>query len=475
MPILDQKVEIFSKLSALKTLNSSNLTGYKSKLTNSLPSVNNGNSVMSFLMDLLKVTRGMENIVNDISKILSQELPKIEVKIKQGLKDELKSSISCQINPHLPDYIKSTSSGINVKVSNADFFDILHTNPTSSVGNLIYNDVNSGANSKDFNTFLYNTLQSDNSTQTWGLSTVNKQIMDFSFISSGSTNNTLNIKANSSYDNLTLTQFNNDFIDSVNLFYPASIMNKVTDLLYGTLASSIGKNKQQLVKEQQINDILTKFINAEDDDTIDDSYFQFSNDQVREQLENSINRSNGIRKLVSCGQYEASIPFNVLSGATIPIQSATTIVDINTGTNKALNTLANQSASNASTTDQNNVKLDFHVSFLQNLIQALISEILTPKLLILFILNDKIVNGQNSTISDPVTFLKTHKSLMKAISSTVSTTIQNYITKICIQEIQKLVAQEIEKKAVDMGKNASVQMLSLFGVSSTVLRKIKGL
>jgi hypothetical protein len=198
MSVVDKKKEVFGKIAAARTLTESMP---KLKLISSMPSINNNGNVVDFLTDLIKSLIGFDALESAVIDTITRSLPKIEKQIKNVLKVELKSIVSCGIDPSLPIWITSNGDGIIIEVEKIDFNDIFKTDPNSVAGKLIYNDITPVlTDSSDFNTFLYGVIQEDGVMYTW------QNIFDITFNSLGSgtiPNNTLTIKANPSYNSKT--------------------------------------------------------------------------------------------------------------------------------------------------------------------------------------------------------------------------------------------------------------------------------
>src|ERR1039458_3303201 len=104
MAIIDQTKQVFGNIAALRTLND-NFPSLKT--TSSFPSVSNKTNSLTFLTDLLKALVGYNVLVKTIVDILTYSLKEIELDIKKALKTQLKSIVSCGIDPSLPSYLKS--------------------------------------------------------------------------------------------------------------------------------------------------------------------------------------------------------------------------------------------------------------------------------------------------------------------------------------------------------------------------------
>jgi hypothetical protein len=118
MSVVDKKRKVFGNIAAARTLTESMP---KLKLNSSFPSVNNKGDTITFLTDLIKSLIGYIALVNAIVDILTHSLEKIERDIKKALKTELKSIVSCGVDPSLPAFIKSTGAGIVIEVKKKEF------------------------------------------------------------------------------------------------------------------------------------------------------------------------------------------------------------------------------------------------------------------------------------------------------------------------------------------------------------------
>ena len=469
--IIDKKKKIFGNIAAARTL-TEGLP--KLKTTSSFPSINNGGNSITFLTDLIKSLIGYEALMTTLVDILTYSLGEIEREIKISLKQDLKNIVSCGVDPHLPSFIKSTGAGIVIEVNKVDFIDLLKTDPNSTGGNLLYNDItNPLFNSTDFNTFLYGALQDDGNTHTW------HNIFDITFNSVGTNtrpNNTFTIKANPSYNNKTLTDLNNNFIDSLTLFNTPSILNRIIDTIFGSIAVSVKKTRKQLETEAQINSVIDKLVNSDSDDVIDDSYFTFSNDEVYVQQQDSGLRSKGIVKLECCNKVAASVPVSFLTNFNADFSAATTTIQKKDVINNNLVLMANQNTANSpNPSDHYSIKLNFVQQIINNLIKTIIGIVLSPKVVMIFIINYKIIYGSTAKFDGPIDYIKKNKVLFNSIMKKISGIIIKILLVIALKKIAELVAATAAKKQIEKGKNQLVQILSLVGVPQEGLRVIKEL
>jgi hypothetical protein len=494
MSILDKKNKTMALVAAIKIGIADKSNKANKKKTQSLDSYNNKKGkIVDFLTDLLTILVGFYMLINTIVDAFTYYLDKIEQEIKKALKIELKSIVSCGIDPSMPAFLKSTGSGIFIEVNKVDFFELFKTDPNTPAGKLMYKDIsNPLISSTDFNTFLAGVIQSDTQTQTWNNKS-GQPLLTITFNSQGTgniPNNTLTIKAASGYDSKKLTDFNNDFIDSLTLFNTQGIINRLLDSIYGSISFNIGKNKKQLINEARINTVIDKIIDADANDVINDNYFTFTNDETYGHEQQATLRQQGIQILNLSNPTNASIPMGMLTDMNdqlnVPnltqIQQKAIIAD-------NLAKMANQTTINnlpnvpnipnipnipsmptpPSIPDNVSIKLSFTTELFKNFTKTIVSSILSPKVIMIFLVNLKIVYGPAATYDDGVDFIKKNKNVFKSLIRGISTIIIKLLLGLALKEIAKLVAKYIAKKQAEKMSKRKAQILSLVGVSAKTL------
>ena len=468
MSIIDKKRKVFGNIAAIKTLTEGMP---QLKLSSSFPSINNGGNSITFLTDLIKSLIGYEALVSTVVDILTHSLAQIEKDIKIALKQELKNIVSCGVDPSIPAFL--TGSGITIEVSKVDYLDLFKVDPNSPSGKLLYNDVTSPlSNSTDFNTFLYDVIQNDGTPMVWA------NVLQITFNSigtGGNPNNTFTIKKAPAFSG-TLTDLNNKFIDSLTLFNSENIVNRIVDIIFGSISVSIKKTKKQLEKEAAINNVIDCIVDSDEGDVIDDNYFTFTNEEVYVHQQKADLRQKGITKLECCNKIAASVPVSMLTGFTAEMSGATTTQEKKDVINKNLVAMANQTTANSSNqSDHISIKLNFFQEIINNLIKAIIGVILSPKVVLIFLINYKIIYGTTESFDGPIDFIKKNKNLFQSMMKKIAAMIIKILVAIAIKKIAEMVAASNVKLEIEKAKNKLSQLLSLVGIPQDTLRLIKGL
>ena len=471
MSVINKKKKVFGKIAAAKTLASGMP---KLKSSSSMPSINNDGDAITFLTDLIKVLVGFEALVTTVVETLTNSLPKIERAIKKALKTELKSIVSCGVDPSLPTWIQSTGTGIVIEVRKIDFLDMLRTDPNSVPGKLIYNDVVTPlTSSSDLNTFLYEVIQNPTVTYQWpqGNPILNMTFNELG--TGGNPNNTLTITAAPAYDTKTLTDLNNDFIDSLQFLNSGNVLNKIMDIIYGTVSSVAGISQKVLENEQKINGVVDKMVNNVNKGPINDSAFSFSKEETLKQQAEAAARKRGFKNIKTANDIPSSVPIGSLTSYNQQLLLATTLAQKKDVISSNLNNMANLSTANVpNPSDVVSSKLNFIQQIIVSMIKSIVGIILSPKVILVFLINYKIVYGPTATFSDPIDFIKKNKNLINNIMKVIAVELIKILLTIALKEIAILVAQTIAKKQIEKNTNKLAQLQSLIGLPPNLIRNL---
>jgi hypothetical protein len=484
MSLKDKKQKVFAEIAAAKTLTNdlvalrNQLVGQISGLINSFPSLNNGNDIILFLTDLLKSLIGQQEFINVIVETLTKYLDKFEQALKKTLKTVLKEIISCSLDPSIPSYLKSTGSGIIVRVDKIDFFDMLKTDPITPIGGLIYDDIPASTapltDSSDFNTFLYGVIQDGISTNppvthTW------KGILTFTFYQNGSgdiPNNSLVIKTTPAYDVKSIVNLNDDYIDSLKLIDAKKFVNQLIDILFGSISVQQNKTRKQLQTEAEINDIIDRLANANANTEISDDFFNFTNAEVARQEEIADNRRNGIIKVKTSTEFDATMPVEFLTDFTNNYNQTSTLVEQRSLITNTLNSMSDNLASQTpNSEDKQTIKIGFAIDMIRNLIKSLANILISPKVIIIFLINFKILYGPTAEYTDAKDFMKKNKKLFNVLFKMLEKEIVKLLMSYVMREATKLAGQVGLAKQLEKIQNRKDQVLSLIGVGTAKLSK----
>ena len=235
------------------------------------------------------------------------------------------------------------------------------------------------------------------------------------------------------------------------------------------------------VSYEKINKIIDKMvdedINTKDNDTQgDDGFFSFSNEDMVVIERRSIERQRGIIKIKTSEEVNGSVPVSSLTSFTETMSVAQTEKQKKDALTNGLNKMADDSSGKVTNPgDKYTVKLNFFMSIIKNLIKVIVGIILSPKIVLIFLIIYNIVYGPNASYKDGVDFIRKNKKLFKQIIKRIAGMIIRILLAIAMRRITKLIGDATKEKLKEKLATKKAQLLSLTGVPQEALRKIKGL
>jgi hypothetical protein len=457
MSLFDLKRNLLNEIAALRSLN----TGFPElNLSSSFPSLDNNSNIIDFLLDLIKNLIGFEQLKEELIRFLTYQTNSIEATIKLILKNILKKYFSCSTDALIPDFmIDGLGDGFNVSVRQVDFFGLLKVDPNSIGGQLIYGNIE-----QDLNAFLYNVLQGNSGT--W------KSLLVVEYLPQGVVDgvvktNVFNVKIDSSWSGRTVNDFINTFIDSVILFTLPSLINKIFDIIFGAISSLLGKSPSEVEGEVELELLVNKIVDLPDT-VIDNSYFDFTPDEINYFNERVDERLNGRRILKDCNFVSSSINPNDLVDTNQQLSSAATLVEIQRVLDNQFTILANQATDNLDETSQEFGILNFFEQLFKGIIQGLANVVFAPKIMFLFVTYFKIVNNSVGFVNFKDFLQQNREFVIEIIREALLPLLTEFLLKLCIKYVTQLAIADQVGKFREITKNQQLQILSLTGVPQDV-------
>lgn len=470
----DVKSDVFGTINSFRVL----VNDYpKLKTNNSYSSINNSNDPIDFIIDLFNSLGGIEDLQSILTDILVNQLDQIEAEVKESVKSSIKEYISCNIEPSVTD--ENIRNGIDIPLKDVDLFNQMRKSPLDDDGGLYYFDVdNNLSKSTDFNVFFYSVVNNQNNgNNIWGKhqDVWKNDILTLSFTENGNTtsddgkvlHNYITVNMDKYYNTngndsaKKLMEFNSDYINSVKFFDSKNLTTKIIDKIFGVLKSSNKRTKDELLLESQVEVIIDRLSNAEDDVEIDDSYFSFSNEQY-----NQLQRQAELKK-IGVNEYNGDTTI----GIQIKIEDLlTTIGNIDENTNlieqtKLVNDCFEEVINSA--TENSNEKFSFKTNLIKSLIKELTMSltmiIASPKVYTLLAVNTKLLGLKYPT--DINSFFSENQNLI----SNVTKSIKDIVLGILMKKIIKLANGLITNVGAELLKEQLLKqkkyMLSLLPIN----------
>lgn len=407
MGFVGDKKEIVNSVALFEVLG--NLP--KTKSVSSLESVNSPSlNLMKFLLDLFvitckdnKTTPTPGKIVYtkcDVRRILIDILndffPKLVAIIKQAIKEAIKSSLACGTNFKLP----NTNARVSIDMKNLDVNGLTKIDPNTTVGSTFYGK----DATKDFNRYLSDLAQTGGSGSWKGILNMNystqSQKLDVelnpSYLNNGGSTSfngsTPSVPKAPSFDN-----FLNDYTDSLELINKENLMARVTDKLTGSLSSGLNSSLEKFISQEKVSRLQDKINNSEcgggKNYNLDDSFYTFSDEEVLEIEEMSNQKYKGKTFLdLGCGLQEVSLDTDLFKKTFDDIRNSTT-ADSTGVLVQSLETINTDLTKNVSEENKENSKKSLNYKMIEEIPKIFAEIVFEPKIMVLYQLSSKIVNG----------------------------------------------------------------------------------
>lgn len=447
------------------------------------------------LLDLFKqsLPKSGNKSLNTISRFFLEAAEATKSRMNEILIEEVVSTIGCSEEQSYEDKLNQP---IYIKVSQVDLFKRLKYSPDDKDAKFYYENSATGPGviPNSVNRVLYERLQNlGQSYQTQfgsdyrGVS--GQDLFDVEYVqfypAVGPTNfgDFFKITLKPQLNNrTTVSDFLRDYYGSIDILQFDVLTAEIMNALTGAFDFSIGLSTDQMREQTKFDLILkrlmgictdpTKKIDVagtaklSDQDFIDDSFFEVSNQELRLIEEKINNTINGVVQFEDCG--DLKLPVNVQASRTI----VEDVITENVSSKKidrveqAISELANDPKWKELVPSLGldvNFKASLDTSLITQLPKIVFKTILSPKVMLGFLIMVKAVSSQFSAqldnlFDDLEKFMKTFKKFVVNFMQRVTSIFVEELFKI----VKKQVKQLVEKILSDIVKEAKNKQLAMY-------------
>ena len=242
------------------------------------------------------------------------------------------------------------------------------------------------------------------------------------------------------YKGLTIYEFNYDLIMGMKLFDARSIVSALFDTLQNaSLGLSVGLEERHQESTDTIKEIIKNIINT-DDSTVNDCYHTFSNERYNMLLSNTANkRLNRTDKFYDAKQILSAS----LSGDTVNEEEVL---------HRAIAQAKVTVTEGSDGSDEYGIANNFIFSLLNNLITAIVQSLLSPKLLMVIVVNQSMMGGGKWEKFNFSNLFKALQDIIVGIVKEVKDLIIDKLWKLVATRLDPLItitSDEIVKEQLD--------------------------
>lgn len=448
------------------------------------------------LLDLMKETFSTtgSTALTTVKRYFLEAAQNTKPLIKTILTEEIINTLGCSEEQSYEDKI---GQEIYIKVSQIDLFKKLIYSPEDETAKYYYEtkSTSSGTIPYSLNRELYNRLQNigqsyetEYGSKYYGAS--GQQLFDIEYVQFYPSNNPTNF---GDFYKITLSQQPNntntvsnflfDYYESIDIFGMNTIMTEMLNQLFGGLDFQLGVSSDNLREEKKFDLILKRIMgicsdpnkkidvsgNAKlnDQDLIDDSFFEVSNQELR-RIENDINNIiSGLVEFESCEGVKLPINTAAMFSALDQVISETnpsSQVDL---VEQALDDLSkdpNWSNLVPSIGIDLNIKADIDLKVINNMAKVIYRTTLSPKVMLGFLimvksLNNNLAQTIDGLYDDLNGFMKTFRNFNVNFMRRIFSIFVEQLFTIIKRDIKKLV-DTIKREIIKEAKTKQLSMYS---------------
>jgi len=429
-------------------------------------------------------------VKNDFTKALNQ--------IKSELPDIIKKAMLKQLGcsqEQTYDVSTSSAGGIFIPVESVDLFGLLKESPTTPMGKLMYETKPVKVQNTPFsmNRELYGRIQNEgvsydasNGQNYIGLS--QQSLLDVTYVTTddlGNQGSFFQVTLPNRADNKNLvSQFITDYFDTIKIVDDKNVFLQVYQILFGAMSIQLKNGSAETENQLFFQRMLTRILGLCFDDRseidvsgvakvspldgVDESFFELTDVDLRT-IENELsNIQRGVVEYPDCTTVKLPIDTQAL------FNTFSDILEVDDNNSSANTAIFNKSieaiTKNPEWPQGPEIQFAVDESIIKALPQALYAAVLSPKVLLPFMVMFKAIEGAGlgrvssvvNEVYDLQTFLKTFKSLNINVMSEIGARFVKILRDLIVRDIRKLlqsIVRDLKKSQVTKQYDVIFQLI----------------
>lgn len=382
-----------------------------------LPSLNNKNEPIPFMLDMLTVMVGSQALERATGEVMTNFVRKSE--------PQLKTSLTKQSTTHNSDKQLSAgfAAGYEIPMQSVDVHGKLKTDPSSSTGSVIYGD-----NANNFDKSVYNAVQNPGTD-----------------ITHGSGNGAVKLNYDKTTDKIkvkpvnasqTIGGFTTAFIGGMTIINEKEFTSKVVDAIFGTVTAAQKKPLTQIKKEEIFNKTLEKIQNDEEN-------LDLTQDELYAIDVLSQEKLNGKAKVdVGCSIIDSDVSIddlkNLISGNT----GTTDPVAIGRNFGGLIDNSFGKNPAQTNPVNKNAIRDGFFKRLIDTIKSIVVDSVTAApqiRVLLAIVAGQKNNDDISSALGSPTEDIKKQKNLIKCLTDAASQSLIEFIFNLVKAELIKLI------------------------------------
>jgi hypothetical protein len=443
------------------------------------------------LLDITKITGGENSqTISYAKKTLLQAVRNVEPKLKQIILDESIKAVGCDLQQTY------TPQTLYVKVKSTDILNILKLDPEDSKGAIFYekNPINIQDNPFSMNRELYQLIQDGNEYSVLNGSLYRGRsgqgLMDIQYVEFN------NVGVSGPWFKITLPnrvnninkvgEFFADYYGSIKVVDTTNIMASIMESLSGFASIGLDVGTNEIEDATKFELIIQRvlglcFDNRKEIDVsgiaklselsdIDESFFEFTDLDLRFIESRIQNIKNGVVEFEGCGNVKVPVDFNSIFNSLNNLNFVEG-ADLNELSDELTDNLINNELLMGLNID---VKATVNFNFIKLIAQGIVGGLLTPKVLLpIYIMTKSLGQTVDESVKSAVDFIKNFPKFFAEVVSKVGAIFVEELFNIIKRDIQNLIESIVIDLAQELIAKKTAMILKLIQLILIIASFIK--
>ncbi len=431
------------------------------------------------LLDITKITGGENSqTISYAKKTLLQAVRNVEPKLKQIILDESIKAVGCDLQQTY------TPQTLYVKVKSTDILNILKLDPEDSKGAIFYekNPINIQDNPFSMNRELYQLIQDGNEYSVLNGSLYRGKsgqgLMDIQYVefnNLGVSGPWFKITLPNRVNNINkVGEFFADYYGSIKVVDTTNIMASIMESLSGFASIGLDVGTNEIEDATKFELIIQRvlglcFDNRKEIDVsgiaklselsdIDESFFEFTDLDLRFIESRIQNIKNGVVEFEGCGNVKVPVDFNSIFNSLNNLNFVEG-ADLNELSDELTDNLINNELLMGLNID---VKATVNFNFIKLIAQGIVGGLLTPKVLLpIYIMTKSLGQTVDESVKSAVDFIKNFPKFFAEVVSKVGAIFVEELFNIIKRDIQNLIESIVIDLAQELIAKKTAMILKL--------------
>lgn len=250
--------------------------------------------------------------------------------------------------------------------------------------------------------------------------------------------------------NKTIFEFNFDYVNSLKLFDTKTLVAQIINSVLGISSSiPINLSLEQIIYTKKVEQIVREIIYADDNeqDTSSNRFFTFSNEEYNSMMEEAELSYNGKYQSGNENRDLIDIDSDAILDEIYKISETEDIEERKNTVSSTFKNIASIIASTKETPskDKFNFQENIITKFLNETIVQLCLQILSPKIMLLYAINEKIMNPDEQGSAGLISFMKNFRNLIVSMVKQIKNIILQQLFDFLIGQIKPILTLFVQK------------------------------